>query len=227
MKRRTPPNVTPTSAAPKPLAFSPRAFDLDSFMVNVLTEQIEGLYDPKTREFYIADWSPLADQRMVMAHELTHALEGPAFPDRGVGKSSQAQRGCRAGARRRARGQRHGRMVDYLMLGTGRSLKDVPDFDPGMLIAIWAALPRFKKAPPFLKDALIFPYLGGLTFSAAVMKNTGWAALPACSRSPRFPHNRFSTRRSIVPASLLQVSLSAAREIARRQLVKARRKHHG
>src|SRR5260370_42173245 len=44
----------------------PKGFDLDSFMVNVLTEQIEGLYDPKTHEFYIADWSPLADQRMVM-----------------------------------------------------------------------------------------------------------------------------------------------------------------
>src|SRR5436305_13172044 len=53
----------------------PKGFDLDSFMVNVLTEQVEGLYDPKTREFYIADWSPPADQRMVMAHELTHALE--------------------------------------------------------------------------------------------------------------------------------------------------------
>src|SRR5260370_37532219 len=50
----------------------PKGFDLDSFMVNVLTEQIEGLYDPKTHEFYIADWTPLADQRMVMAHELTH-----------------------------------------------------------------------------------------------------------------------------------------------------------
>src|SRR5207245_7705454 len=57
----------------------PKGFDLDSFMVNVLTEQVEGLYDPKTREFYIADWSPLADQRMVMAHELTHALEDQHF----------------------------------------------------------------------------------------------------------------------------------------------------
>jgi len=36
-------------------------------MVDVLTEQVEGLYDPKTQEFYIADWSPLDDQRMVMA----------------------------------------------------------------------------------------------------------------------------------------------------------------
>ena len=57
----------------------PKNFDLDSFMVELLTEQITGLYDPKTEEFYIADWIPLEDQRMVMAHELTHALEDQHF----------------------------------------------------------------------------------------------------------------------------------------------------
>ena len=46
-------------------------------------------------------------------------------------------------------------MVDYLMLGTGRSLKDVPDFDPGMLIGDLSSTPTLQKAPPFLKDALI------------------------------------------------------------------------
>src|SRR5690349_21360728 len=46
----------------------PKNFDLDAFMVELLTEQIAGLYDPKAHEFYIADWIPLEDQRMVMAH---------------------------------------------------------------------------------------------------------------------------------------------------------------
>ena len=36
----------------------PKNFDLDSFMVELLTEQIAGLYDPKAHEFYIADWIP-------------------------------------------------------------------------------------------------------------------------------------------------------------------------
>ena len=34
----------------------PKNFDLDHFMVDLLTEQIAGLYDPKQHEFYIADW---------------------------------------------------------------------------------------------------------------------------------------------------------------------------
>ncbi len=57
----------------------PKGFDLDDFMVDLLTEQIAGLYDPKAREFYIADWIPMDDQRMVMAHELTHALQDQHF----------------------------------------------------------------------------------------------------------------------------------------------------
>ena len=38
----------------------PKHFDLDPFMVDLMTEQIAGLYDPKAREFYIADWIPLS-----------------------------------------------------------------------------------------------------------------------------------------------------------------------
>jgi len=75
-------------------------------------------------------------------------------------------------------------MVDYLMLGTGRSLKDLPDFDPSMLVGDLSSTPTLKKAPPFIRDALIFPYMSGLTFSAAVMKESGWAGLPALFEKP-------------------------------------------
>ena len=48
-------------------------------MEDVLTDQIAGLYDPKAKEFYIADWIPADEQKEVMAHELTHALEDQSF----------------------------------------------------------------------------------------------------------------------------------------------------
>src|SRR5580658_6322162 len=63
----------------KRLGLIPRDFPLDSYMVDLLSEQIAGLYDPKGKEFYIADWIPAADQREVMAHELTHALQDQHF----------------------------------------------------------------------------------------------------------------------------------------------------
>jgi hypothetical protein len=162
----------------------PKGFDLDSFMVNVLTEQVEGLYDPKTQEFYIADWSPLADQRVVMAHELTHALEDQHFQIEAWLKAARPNEDAELARDAVLEGSAMAAMVDYLMLGTGRSLKDLPDFDPGMLIGDLGSTPALQNAPPFLKDTLIFPYFAGLSFSAAILKNTGWAALPGVFERP-------------------------------------------
>jgi hypothetical protein len=75
-------------------------------------------------------------------------------------------------------------MVDYLLQGTGRSLQDLPDIDPSMLIGDMESTPMLKKAPPFLKDALIFPYLDGLNFSAAVLRPKGWSALAGIFANP-------------------------------------------
>lgn len=162
----------------------PKNFDLDTFMVNVLTEQIEGLYDPATHEFYIADWSPLDDQRMVMAHELTHALEDQHFQIEKWSKAARPNDDAELARDAVLEGSAMAAMVDYLMLGTGRSLKDLPDFDPSMLIGDLGATPTLKDAPPFLKDALIFPYIAGLNFSAAVMRNSGWDALAGVFEKP-------------------------------------------
>ena len=162
----------------------PKGFDLDTFLVNVLTEQVEGLYDPKSHEFYIADWSPVADQRMVMAHELTHALEDQHFQIEAWAKAARPNEDAELARDAVLEGSAMAAMVDYLMRGTGRGLKDMPDFDPGMLIGDMGSTPTLQKAPPFLKDALIFPYIGGLSFSAAVMKNTGWGALAGVFAKP-------------------------------------------
>src|SRR5258708_37497937 len=168
----------------------PKGFDLDAFMVQVLTEQVEGLYDPKTREFYIADWSPLSEQRMVMAHELTHALEDQHFQIEAWLKAARPNEDAELARDAVLEGSAMAAMVDYLMLSSGRSLKDLPDFDPGMLIGDLGSTPTLQKAPPFLKDTLIFPYLGGLTFSAAILKDTGCPSLPALfEKQPVSPHH--------------------------------------
>jgi hypothetical protein len=162
----------------------PKNFDLDTFMVNVLTEQIEGLYDPATHEFYIADWSPLDDQRMVMAHELTHALEDQHFQIEKWSRAARPNDDAELARDAVLEGSAMAAMVDFLMLGTGRSLKDLPDFDPSMLIGDLGSTPTLKDAPPFIKDALIFPYISGLNFSAAVMRNAGWDALAGVFEKP-------------------------------------------
>jgi len=153
-------------------------------MIDLLTEQIAGLYDPKAHEFYVADWIHIEDQRMVMAHELTHALEDQHFQIEGWVKAARPNDDSELARESVLEGSAMVAMVEYLLQGSGRSLQDLPDIDPAMLIGDMAETPLLKKAPPFLKDALIFPYIDGLTFSAAILKPSGWPALAGIFTKP-------------------------------------------
>lgn len=162
----------------------PKGFDLDTFMVELLTEQIAGLYDPKAHEFYIADWIPPADQRMVMAHELTHALEDQHFRIEDWVKAARPNDDAELAREAVLEGSAMAAMIDFLLQGTGRSLGDLPDFDPSILVGDLADSPALQKAPRFIKDALIFPYFSGLKFSAAILKPSGWSGLPGVFSKP-------------------------------------------
>src|ERR1700744_6490941 len=52
-----------------------RDFQLKPFIVSLLTEQIAGYYDSKTKTVNMLDWIAPDEQKPVLAHELTHALQ--------------------------------------------------------------------------------------------------------------------------------------------------------
>ena len=162
----------------------PKGFDMDSFMVNVLTEQVVGLYDPKAHEFYIADWSPLADQKMVMAHELTHALQDQHFHIETWLKAARPNDDAELAREAVLEGSAMAAMIDYMLLGTGHSVKDLPEVDPASMVGDLGSSPTLKQAPPFMKDALVFPYFAGLTFSVGVLKPSGWSGFPVVFSKP-------------------------------------------
>src|SRR5579864_4556520 len=59
----------------KKFGLLPRDFNLQTFLVALLKEEVAGYYDPKTRTVNLLDWVPMEEQEPVMAHELTHALQ--------------------------------------------------------------------------------------------------------------------------------------------------------
>ena len=162
----------------------PKGFDLDDFMVDLLTEQIAGLYDPKAHEFYIADWIPMDDQRMVMAHELTHALQDQHFQIEAWVKAAQPNDDAELARESVLEGSAMAAMIDYLLKGTGHSVEDLPAIDPSLFTGDMSKSPKLQEAPQFLKDAMIFPYFGGLTFSTAILKPSGWNGLSAVFAKP-------------------------------------------
>jgi len=162
----------------------PKGFNLDTFLVDLLTEQIAGLYDPRAHEFYIADWIPADEQRMVMAHELTHALEDQHFDIEPWVHAARPNDDAEMARESVLEGSAMAAMLEYELKGKGLKLTDLPEFDPSVFVGDLAATPVLKKAPSFIKDSLMFPYFSGLTFSMSVLKSGGWPAFSAVFARP-------------------------------------------
>jgi hypothetical protein len=162
----------------------PKGFNLDTFLVDLLTEQIAGLYDPKAHEFYIADWIPADEQRMVMAHELTHALEDQHFNIEPWVHAAKPNDDAEMAREAVLEGSAMAAMLEYELKGKGLKLKDLPEFDPSVFVGDLGETPVLKKAPPFIKDSLMFPYFSGLTFSMGMLKSGGWPAFSSVFARP-------------------------------------------
>jgi hypothetical protein len=152
----------------------PKDYPLDQVLVKVLTEQIAGLYDPDSQEFFIADWTSAADQRSVMSHELTHALQDQHFH---IDKWTDAAKPNDDGELARdavLEGSAMAAMMDYELRGKG-TIRDLGDFDPATFMGDVDSSPELSKAPKVLQDELLFPYLAGITFTQHILKaGNGW-----------------------------------------------------
>jgi hypothetical protein len=166
----------------------PKGFPLDSFMIDVLTDEVAGLYDPKGKEFYIADWIPVDEQRQVMAHELTHALEDQSFHIDPWIKAARPNMDAEEARQAVSEGSALAAMVDYSLRDQKLQVRDLPDV--ALLIRPGAEAemdkdPTLAKAPGYVRDSLLFPYLAGTEFSQQFLKaHTGWKDLNLVFENP-------------------------------------------
>ena len=174
----------------KKFGLLPRDFDLGKFLVVLLKEQVAGYYDPKTRTVNLLDWLGADQQKPVLAHELTHALQDqsfhlekymkPADADLARKKEITAQdiENDEVSTTRQAvvEGQAMVVLVDYMLEPMGLSLKDSPQvvqaLKDGMLVGTSDAV-QFRNAPIYMKEALTFPYRYGIDFIADLVIKGG------------------------------------------------------
>ena len=152
----------------------PKDYPLEQVLVKVLTEQIAGLYDPNSKEFFIADWNTPADERMVMSHELTHALHDQHFHIQEWTDAAKPNDDAELARDAVVEGSAFAAMLDYILHGKG-SIRDLGEIDPSILMGDVDSSPELAKAPKVLQDELLFPYLTGTTFTQRVLKaSSGW-----------------------------------------------------
>jgi hypothetical protein len=174
----------------KKFGLLPRDFDLGKFLVVLLKEQVAGYYDPKTRTVNLLDWLGADQQKPVLAHELTHALQDqsfnlekymkPADADLARKKEITAQdiENDEVSTTRQAvvEGQAMVVLVDYMLEPMGLALKDSPQvvqaLKDGMLVGTADAV-QFRNAPIYMKEALTFPYRYGIDFIADLLIKGG------------------------------------------------------
>jgi hypothetical protein len=166
----------------------PKDFPLDSFMLQVLTDQVAGLYDPKAKEFYIADWIEPDEQREVMSHELTHALEDQSFHIDPWIKAARPNDDAEMARDSVSEGTAMAAMVDYALRDDKVGVRDLPDITVLMRSSALDEMdkdPNLVKAPPYIRDGLLFPYLTGASFSQQFLKaHSGWSDLDLIFENP-------------------------------------------
>lgn len=151
-------------------------FALRDYYVGLLREQVAGFYQPKTQEFYLAAWLPLSEQKIVIAHELVHALQDQHFNLRRFEKWPKGDSDAELAAHALIEGDatvvmyqyvfdQQGRAVDMRVLG---ALIDMLKADTD---ADASKYPVLAQAPAVLRESLQFPYSYGASFVHAIMKN--------------------------------------------------------
>ena len=158
----------------------PKNFDLEKHLLDLLTEQVAGLYDPKTEEFYIADWMDPMTQRIVMAHELVHALHDQNFRVQAWSDAAKPNDDAELARHAVLEGSATAGMMEYLLRGRpDLRIRDNPAFESLIKQMMGAnfdsASAELAKSPPFIRDVLLFPYLNGALFTQRVLRERpGW-----------------------------------------------------
>ena len=169
-----------------------RDFDLKPFLLELLKEQIEAYYDSKTKTVNMLDWVDIDEQKPVLAHELTHALQDQRVdlekwsdqtPEDVSLNSSEDTRHLAKDEMDTAReavveGQATAVMMDYVLKPMGKSLvkdPEVMDFVKHQMSAS-SSSPVLARAPLLLSESLLFPYSEGLSFEQDVWMDKGQAA---------------------------------------------------
>jgi len=175
----TPKHVFDASArASKALGFIPPDMDLAQVLIDTLTVQIGGFFNPETKRLYAMSSGLGALNKFVMIHETAHALqdqhvdlqkfimggETPRQSDRYLAKACVVEGGAT--------------VITNKVISRCDDLIGMDDFDAAGIGEVFLTqMVGSSGIPPVIMDSLGFPYLEGATFVQAVLDAGGWSAV--------------------------------------------------
>ena len=156
------------------LGLLPHGFDLEKTYFALLGEQVGAFYDQHSKELFTFSGQSLsnAQNRVILAHELTHALEDQRFDLSHLPLEIQNNDDRALAASALVEGDATLVMNQY-MIGdlSATALKD------SLASALTTDVRQLAAAPRYLRETLLFPYLHGLEFCQTLYAEGGWEAL--------------------------------------------------
>jgi hypothetical protein len=142
----------------------PDTLSLRALLLELYTEQVAGYYDPDSTTLFGVAGADRSELRLVLAHEMVHALQGQYLPLDSILKAT-ADNDRLSAAQAILEGQATLASID--VLAPGREVTRTPEFWEMYRDQVQqqqARMPIFAKAPLVVREALIFPYLDGAEF---------------------------------------------------------------
>jgi hypothetical protein len=182
-----PDEIRAEELALKKLGLVPQNFDLARNTVDLMTEQAAAFYDYRKKKLFLMDAaSPSGDQDTVLAHELAHALADQHF---NLNKYLHHGKTDDSSLARMAvmEGQATWLMYEVQAQKMGQSLTTSPSIVEAMSQSSDSGnsqFPVLSKAPLYMRESLLFPYMQGLKFQQAVVLKLGKTAFSEVFRNP-------------------------------------------
>jgi hypothetical protein len=187
------------------LGLIPASIDYREFVLKLLTEQAGGYYDVEKKQFFIASWLNPDEQKPVMIHELTHALQDQHFNLKKMLEDCRRQDNDDRMMAQQAllEGDATVVMLQYFLDPLERHFSELPDlafFMRTQMSGMQSQYSVFKNAPSFLQEMLLFPYGYGASFLQYAWKqkpswqfiNKIYSDLPDSTEQIMHPEKYFS-----------------------------------
>lgn len=146
------------------LGLIPDTLDLQALLLDLYTEQVAGFYDPAAGTLYAVEGADPAQLRLVIAHELVHALQDEQLPlDSLLGDRTSSDRTAAI----QAVLEGHATIASLRVLVPGGGMLDRADFWQNFRQQIretQTSMDVFRRSPMVLREGLVFPYLAGSDF---------------------------------------------------------------
>jgi hypothetical protein len=171
----------------------PDTLRLRQLLLDLYTEQVAGYYDPDSATLFGVAGADPAQLRLVLAHEMVHALQGQYLPlDSILHETSNNDRLTAAQAVLEGQAT----LVSIDVLASGQPVSSNPEFWELYREQVrqqQTSMPVFARAPLVVREALIFPYLAGAEFMH------WWTSSPFRDSVPYGPRMPVSTEQILFP----------------------------